>query len=203
MRKVIVISDDTTYKQIQKYNGYPHLVISTKNDEIKSDARFLDFKLVEEEENLIDDPHRVILGSKPSNGSLYDKIITYLYHKGFDEITFLSNIHTSIENIFETISILKKYPYLRVEFEDERESIQYFEKGTYILNKESFVSFSICPFSEAIISLDYTIEKINEYKLDTSKSILKDIKFFQRIALLRVESGSVIVIRKLGEKDEN
>lgn len=146
MRKVIVISDDTTYKQIQKYNGYPHLVISTKNDEIKSDARFLDFKLVEEEENLIDDPHRVILGSKPSNGSLYDKIITYLYHKGFDEITFLSNIHTSIENIFETISILKKYPYLRVEFEDERESIQYFEKGTYILNKESLFHFQYAHF---------------------------------------------------------
>ena len=54
-----------------------------------------------------------------------------------------------------------------------------------------------------INNLDYTVEKINEYKLDTSKSILKDIKFFQRIALLRVESGSVIVIRKFGESNEN
>ena len=98
---------------------------------------------------------------------------------------------------------MKKYHYLRIEFEDENESLQYFEQGTYILNKDAFASFSICPFAEAIISLDYTVEKINEYKLDTSKSILKDIKFFQRIALLRVESGSVIVIRKFGESNEN
>ena len=203
MRKAIVICDDTSYKQIQKYSGYPYLVIASHNNEVKTDARFSDFKIDDEDVVTIDDPHRVILSYKNSNENRYDKVINYLYHKGFDEISFLTNIHMSIENIFITINILKKYHYLRIEFEDENESLQYFEQGTYILNKDAFASFSICPFAEAIISLDYTVEKINEYKLDTSKSILKDIKFFQRIALLRVESGSVIVIRKFGESNEN
>ena len=67
MRKAIVICDDTSYKQIQKYSGYPYLVIASHNNEVKTDARFSDFKIDDEDVVTIDDPHRVILSSKNSN----------------------------------------------------------------------------------------------------------------------------------------
>lgn len=200
MRKAIIVERNITDSELRRYGDFPFLVLKSQEG-IMSDQRFEDFtkKIVP---NVVD-PSQFNVNKVSQETHSLDDTINYLYRKGFDEITILTNYKKDMENMFISINILQKYAHLRVRFEDENESMQYFEEGTYILNKENCQTFSICPYPEAIISLDYTLEKISNYKLDKKNSILKDIKFFQRIVLLRVISGSVVVIRKLGEKNED
>ncbi len=200
MRKAIIVERNITDYELHRYGDFPFLVLKGQ-DGLESDKRFEDFtkKIIPD---VVDPSQFNVNRANQEKHSLVDTL-NYLYRKGFDEITILTNYKKNMENMFISVNILQKYAHLRVRFEDENESIQYFEEGTYILNKENCQTFSICPYPEATISLDYTLEKISNYKLDKNNSILKDIKFFQHIVLLRVINGSVVVIRKLGEKNED
>lgn len=202
MRKAIVVTDDTKYKQLVRYEGYPLLVLTKNYSDFKSDKRFHDFH------------KRVVIESvDPSQYAEQEKeeaqiesmtnVIDYLYKKGFDEIVILTDIKASSVDYLSYILLLKKYRHLKISFETEHEAIQYFEMGTHIIPKETSVSISLVPFTDAVVSLDYIVDKKTSVKIDALSGPLKDIKLFQRIALLKVESGAVLLIRKLGEINEN
>lgn len=199
MRKVIIITDDTKYSQLSRYDDYPLLVLSKNFSDIKSSDIFYDYFKT----SYIPSVDPSTLEERKEEEHDVEYAIKYLYKKGFDEITILSNIKTSSDNYLYNLLLMKKYKHLKIVFETEEESIQYFEEGTHIITKGNSNFISICPFLEAMISLDYTVEKMTHIKLDSSTGLLKNIKLFQRIALLKVEKGSVLVIRKLGDKDEN
>ena len=200
MRKAIVVTDDTKYYQLARYEGYPFLVLSKSEDfqNIKSDKRFSDFYRRTSFETV--DPSQYFEDENNNEKvQIMDNIVEYLYKKGFDEIVILTDIKTNSSDYFSYILLLKKYYYLKISFETQQESIQYFGKGNHIIPKENSVSISLVPFTSCVVSLDYTIEKKSNIKLDALSGVMKDIKLFQRIVLLKVESGEVLLIRKLGE----
>lgn len=202
MRKAIVITDDTKYSQLVRYDGYPFLVISKNHPGLESDKRFSDF--AKRTSYVGVDPSQYLEEENIANNEPnIDKVIEYLYKKGFDEIVILSDIKTSATNFLEYLLVLKKYHYLHISYENEFETIQYFEVGSHVINKETSISISLIPLVEASVSLDYTIDKINHVKIDAQSGPLKDIKLFQRLALLTVEQGAILLIRKLGENHEN
>lgn len=202
MRKAIVVTDDTKYKQLVRYDGYPFLVLTKNYDNLKSDKRFEDFYKRTVFEAV--DPSQYLESEKSEEQiESMDNVVEYLYKKGFDEIVILTDIKTNSTNYLSYILLLKKYRHLKISFETINEAIQYFEIGTHIIPKETTVSISLVPFTSAVVSLDYIVDKKTNVKLDAFSSALKDIKLFQRIALLKVESGAVILIRKLGDINED
>ncbi|MCH5171966.1 MAG: hypothetical protein J1F31_04000 [Erysipelotrichales bacterium] len=202
MRKAIVVTDDTKFCQLERYDGYPFLVLTKKYNDIKSDKRFEDFFKRSVLETV--DPSQYLDTEKNDDPiESMENVVEFLYKKGFDEIVILTDIKTSSTEYLSYILLLKKYRHLKISFETINEAIQYFETGTHIIPKETTISISLVPFTSAIVSLDYIVDKKTNVKLDAFNSALRDIKLFQRIALLKVESGAVILIRKLGDKDEN
>ena len=202
MRKAVVVTDNTKYKQLVRYEGYPFLVLTKNYDDIKSDKRFADFykrtvfEAVDPSQYLEDEKNEEQIDSMAN-------VIEYLYKKGFDEIVILTDIKASSVDYLSYILLLKKYRHLKISFETENEAIQYFETGTHIVPKENSTSISLVPFTSAVVSLDYIVDKRTNVKLDAFNGVMKDIKLFQRIALLKVESGAVILIRKFGDSNEN
>lgn len=202
MRKAIVVTDDTKYNQLVRYEGYPFLVLTKNYDDIKSDKRFEDFSMRAVFEMV--DPSQYLETEKTEDKiESMDNVVEYLYKKGFDEIVILTDVKTNSTDYLSYILLLKKYRHLKITFETENEALQYFEAGTHIIPKETTVSISLMPFTSAVISLDYIVDKKTNIKLDAFSGVIKDIKLFQRIALLKVESGAVILIRKLGGSNEN
>lgn len=198
MRKAIVIDNLIDTKTIHRFDGFPFLVLTNhKFSDVSTDARFMSFFKTKTTE--VVDPSQ-FLENKNTTIKI-DDAINYLYHRGFDEIVILTDFKISISKMLEAIITIKKFPSLRIVFESVDESLQYFEEGTYVLNKEHSTMFSLYPWGEeAIINLDYTLEKITKYKLSTP---LENIRFFQRIVLLNVEKGAVVLIRKSGDENEN
>lgn len=202
MRKAIVVTDDTKYQQLVRYEGYPFLVLTKNYDDIKYDKRFEDFYKRVTFETV--DPSQYSEDEKSEDQiESMDNVVDYLYKKGFDEIVILTDIKTNSTDYLSYVLLLKKYRHLKITFETENEALQYFEVGTHIIPKETTTSISLVPFTSAVISLDYIVDKKTNVKLDALTGAIKDIKLFQRIALLKVESGAVLLVRKLGDSNEN
>lgn len=203
MRKAIIITKDACLEQIRRYEAQKLFVFDDAVDLVSRITT--KFEVEHDEENNRDLTVDPTLAKPPVSISLeqkIDKAIKYLSRRGFDEITLLINVHTSLSELLKAVALFQKYPRIKLEIEDEIEGLAYFKEGSYILSRGRTSSLSIYGFLSATISMDHVHSKIS-HMIVNETTHLSDIRLVQRIAVLKVEKGAVLVVRKWEKDDES
>ena len=72
--------------------------------------------------------------------------------------------------------------------------IQYFSKGNYVISKQGYSIISVIGFPLATISIDHLNKPVENVKIDISQDSPLILDLYQRVGLLKVHDGGVLLI---------
>lgn len=169
MRRAIIVTKTASNSVINRYKGSNIIVLSNNKGEIIEDYQ--------EIKNAIDE----------------------LFHKGFDEISILCSKGDSVLTSMSFVYLFKCFPHIKLEIVLDNEIVSYYEKGTYVINKGMSKELALFALKPSLITIDYFNETLKHYTLDDSNPYVKGLIITNRIGVLNVEKGEVLLIKKEGD----
>lgn len=198
MRKAVIVTSSALSESIKQYEGYKVLFLNSALDIAnKTEIKYEVFNKKETENTFAVDATLAKPIEQIDEEKALDDAINYLVDRGYDEITILKSVHTNVFSLMNIVWKFLKYPDMQIEVIDDKESITYFGEGNYIISKGNTKSFSIFGLANAVISLNHTNKKIANEKLVGATNLISNLSFNERVAVLKVEKGAIILIREL------
>lgn len=194
MRHAIIVTSTASEENIHSFENFPILVF----EEVQNLVENLQHVEVYKDDDIKSAVDATLMMPKVEK-SFIEKLISaieFLWHKGYDELTILCDVHTSISAFFQISTIFNQFPRLKIDICDGKENISLFRVGTYILTKKHYSSMDVYPFPYAKISIEHALEKYTHVELGNSKPYLTNVRFLDRLCVLRIEEGNAIIVLK-------
>ena len=138
---------------------------------------------------------KIMKYTKKDNESALDKVLNYLITLQCDEIIILDSFAYSLEHTQELLYVLKKYR-IKITILSEKEAVSYYSVGSHVISKQGYSSFMLIGYPNCEISMEHVSQNISNIKLDFTNNLPLGNKIFERVAVLKVISGGVLLVLK-------
>lgn len=200
MKRLIVITPFSSIEMINKYKDYDIIGVDegiylAKEEGIVLTYAISNFKSVDFNQVLSFVSKDKILkyNINESYIACLRKIIDFVFNKGYEKIILLENISKLVTNTIELLQLLK-YSEGKLVIQDDNNYIQYFSKGNYVISKQGYSIISVIGFPLATISIDHLNKPVENVKIDISQDSPLILDLYQRVGLLKVHDGGVLLI---------
>jgi thiamine pyrophosphokinase len=205
MRRMVLVASDASVEVLTKMYmdaeivGLDEGIMLARSAGAKLTLAISSFKNVSLEELLTFLPKEKIMKYQAeSEKTDLPKIIDFLFAQGAEEVVVLSSLAGSLVHIHTLLCLLKEAHGTLI-LQDQTNSIQYYGEGTHVIAKQGYDSFTIFGFPEAEVSLEHVSKPIRNMRVSFSEADSLDNKILERVAVLKVLNGGVLLALK---KDE-
>jgi thiamine pyrophosphokinase len=200
MKRLIIITPYSSKELINKYRDYDIIGVDegiylAKEEGIVLTYAISNFKSVDFNQVLTFVSKDKILkySINESYISCLRKIIDFIFNKGYEKIILLEDISKLIINTIDLLQLLK-YSEGKLVIQDDVNYISYYSKGNFVISKQGYNNISIIGFPNATISVDHLNKPIENVKIDISQDRPLLLDLYQRVGLLKVHDGGVLLI---------
>lgn len=121
------------------------------------------------------------------------KIIDFLFSQGAEEIIVLDKMAGKFTHIHSLLLVMKNSKGF-VQVQNDSNLISYYGKGNHVITKQNFDLISIIGFPYAIISMEHVSKPVRGMKLAFADDNAFQNTLLERIAVLKVEEGGVLLV---------
>lgn len=121
------------------------------------------------------------------------KVIDFLFSQGADEIVLLDKLDSGFKHYREILLCLKDAKG-NVSFQDDKNLINYYSKGSHIISKQGFDRFYVVGFPSAVISMEHVSKPVRNVRLNFTENKAIDNTLLERVAVLKVNEGGVLLV---------
>lgn len=121
------------------------------------------------------------------------KVIDFLFSQGADEIVLLDKLDSGFKHYREILLCLKDAKG-NVSFQDDKNLINYYSKGSHIISKQGFDRFYVVGFPSAVISMEHVSKPVRNVRLNFTENKAIDNTLLERVAVLKVKEGGVLLV---------
>ena len=122
----------------------------------------------------------------------YLKVCNFLFSQGYEEIIILGDFLSRFDRIHGILLTLKNAKGF-VSFQNEENLVSYYSKGSHIINKQDYSSLYVIGFPYAVISMEHVEKPIKNMKLDFTTDKALENSILERVAVLKVNEGGVLL----------
>lgn len=148
---------------------------------------------LDEKQRILEAAHTSKVYPSQKDVSDSELAINFCLQQGYQRIYVYGALGQRVDHQQVNLSLMFNHP--QVILLDEKQSIQSYDEGEHVLNKENYQLFSVFTYTNAVISLENCRYPLQSYEMDALTRLTLSNEWIQESVKLRVHLGRVFVVK--------
>lgn len=199
MRRIVLVTPSADVRLFERYLNSSEFIgldeggRMLKQAAITPFAIISDFKTIALSEVLTFVPKNKVYRYRRSETGDIDEVINFISRNNPVEIIILTDLRIHLNILYQHLLTLTRKN-ITIELQDYQTCISYFKQGDHVVSKQHYSKMTIIPYPEARISLEHVKDPISSKLITFGKSDPVNTEISERIAVLKVLEGGVLVV---------